>query len=116
MTEDQVVQLLAGSGIAGGLVMLMGRIVMRVAERMIAAIDRVGVKIDDHTTKDLEHHADVREAVARMETRLDEQADWRERSTPVEGVPQTMHERRTPPRGYPAGEYAFKRPGTKGER
>lgn len=73
----------AGVALASVLVYVLYRVLSRVAERWIAALDRVSASVDAHTRVDLEHHAEVREAVVRLETKLDSQQNWRDR-TPTE--------------------------------
>lgn len=73
----------AGVALASVLVYVLYRVLSRVAERWIAALDRVSASVDAHTRVDLEHHAEVREAVVRLETKLDSQQNWRDR-TPAE--------------------------------
>ncbi len=82
MTADDFIKLLGQGGITGALLFILGRVVWRIAERLIQAIDRLGAKVDEHTIKDLEHHAEVRESVTRLEGRIDGILDERER-TPV---------------------------------
>lgn len=78
MTTEQLIQLASNGG--GWAVMLI--LFWKVGERFITAIDRIGVKIDEHTKVDLEHHADVQAAVIRIETIIDERI-----GTPVHGIP-----------------------------
>lgn len=48
MNEIDLIKLLSQSGIAVAALYVLARIVWRVGERMIAAIDRFGVKLDEH--------------------------------------------------------------------
>lgn len=82
-----------GTGLAVVLLILW-RLLMRVAERWIAALDRIASSVDNHTKVDLEHHADVKEAVIRLDAKVDAALDWRER-TPVEPFP-AQPQRREP--------------------
>ncbi len=113
--DPELLKFIGGSGVAGVALFILARVVTRVIDRLIAAVDRIAVKVDDHTAADLASHADLREAIVRIDAKMDGAANERDRMTPVEGVP-IAHEptRRTPPRGVPS-EY-FHRPGTKGER
>lgn len=95
---DSVVTALAQYGLAGVFALVIGWVLYRVGLRMIAALDRLIAKIDEHTKTDVEHHAEVREELIAMRTRIDTVLDI----TPVE-----MPTRR------PAGVYAFRRPATK---
>jgi hypothetical protein len=79
---------------------------VKIADRQAMALDRIAGRVDDHTTKDLEHHAEVKEAVvksmaeldksiARMDAKLDA---W---ATPVEVAEHPSERRRriaTPPK------------------
>ncbi len=44
---------------------------IKVADRQVLAFDRIASRVDDHTAKDLEHHADVKESVVRSMAELD---------------------------------------------
>jgi hypothetical protein len=74
-----------GTGLAVTLLILW-RVIVKIVERWIAALDRIAVAVSEHTKTDLEHHAAVREAVIRLDAKVDAALDWRER-TPVEDVP-----------------------------
>jgi hypothetical protein len=54
----------------------------RRSDRQIAATDRIGVIVNDHTTRDVAAQADVRAAVVRFESKLDTVIQMHER-TPV---------------------------------
>ncbi len=88
MADDQVMQALApvagGGATAAALLLILYKVGSKVFDRMIAALDRVAVSVNDHTAKDLAHHAEVRERVARLETEVRSALDWRDRTTPVE--------------------------------
>ncbi len=114
-----ILKLVGGSGLAGALLL----IIWRVGNAMVGAIDRLGIKVDSHTEKDVEHHGMVRADVAelrgdmrelRAEIGVTREAIARELSwdkTPVFGTP-IIHEekpkRRTPVAGVPT-EYSKKR-------
>ncbi len=83
MTADDL-KLLGGGGFAAALLYLL----YLVGSRMVAALDRVAIKIDAHTAADLASHAELREAIVRVDAKMDGAADQRERAyTPIEGVP-----------------------------
>lgn len=91
-----------GGVVSGALLLILYRVGSRIVERLIAAIDRLATQVTDHTKVDLQHHADVREAIVRVEAKVDAVLDERER-TPVEGFPrpsledsQTRRRTRTP--------------------
>lgn len=86
MTSDDFIKLLGQGGVTAALLFILGKIIWRVADRMITAIDRISAVVAEHTKTDLEHHADVKEVVARMDAKLDATLDWQER-TPVDGPP-----------------------------
>ena len=58
---------LGGGGIAAALLGL----IYLVGMKLVAAIDRIGNKLDEHTKSDVEHHGDVKEAIVRVEAKLD---------------------------------------------
>lgn len=72
---------------------------VRIAERQTLALDRIAGRVDEHTAKDLEHHAEVKEAVIksmaeldRSITRIDAKLDaW---ATPVEVAEHPSERRR----------------------
>jgi hypothetical protein len=88
MTSEDLLSLIAKNGITGGIVVVglyfFGRVVMRVAERLIASIDRLGTKLEEHTAKDLEHHGKVRDAVVELSATMDTIMEL----TPVRGTRQ----------------------------
>jgi len=88
MTQEDLIALIAKNGITGGIVVVglyfFGRVVMRVAERLIASIDRLGAKLEEHTAKDLEHHGKVRDAVVELSATVDTIMEL----TPVRGTRQ----------------------------
>ena len=103
MDESKLIQALGsalgGGVVSGALLLILYKVFSRIAERMIAAIDRIAANVTEHTTKDLEHHAEVREAVVRVETKLDSALDRPTR-------PQRAQRTRTQPNGIrsPRGE------------
>jgi hypothetical protein len=86
----------------------------RLVERQIATIDRVAILVDEHTARDLAAQAEVKQAIVRVEAKVDSALDWRERFTPLEMQAVDPPERRdrikTAPQGYPQG-YRPPRPG-----
>lgn len=99
MDETKLIQVLGGAlgggALAGALLLIVYRMTSRVVERMIAALDRVAVEVRDHTKADLEHHAEVKESVVRLEVKFDSARDWMER---IAGEESTR--RRTSPHGF----------------
>lgn len=101
MDEGKIIQILGGSGAVGAMLLIVYRIASRVAERMIAAIDRISARVDE-----------TRESVVRLEAKVDSALDWRERSAPTEAPSdETEHppgdrrkrsRLRTGPEGHPA--------------
>jgi hypothetical protein len=83
MDQIDVVKLLGQSGIAVTALYVLARIVWRVGERMIAAIDRVGVKIEEHTKADTAalaavsvHVSSLRQDIAVLSGRVDTVIEW----------------------------------------
>jgi hypothetical protein len=115
---DEVVKVLSQYGLGAIFAGIIGWVLYKVGLRMIAAIDRliekidelikrVDNKIDEHTRVDIEHHAEVREELVGMRSRID---------TALELAPVDSPRRSTPPRGVQSGYYAPARPSTKGGR
>lgn len=89
--DADLVKLVTQSGVAVAALVVLAKIVARVGERMILAIDRVSIKIDEHTKTDTLALADVgnqvgalRQDIAVLASRVDTVIDWGER-TPVGG-------------------------------
>jgi hypothetical protein len=108
--DSEAIKLLGEGGLAAALLLL----IYIVGNRMVAAIDRIGVKVDEHTKVDTSYHAAVREELADqhgivmarlegMEVRIDTALDL----TPVRATSRP----KTNPRGVPVG-YRSPRPGT----
>lgn len=107
MNEIDLIKLLSQSGVAVVALWILGRVVWRVGERMIEAIDKVVTKLDEHTAADLKAVADLRQDVAVLNGRVEQVIDWQDR-TPIGGGPL--------PRETPSpGMYSIPRPGTKGK-
>lgn len=87
MTEEAIVKALSsapgGVVLAAALVFVLYKVLSKVADRYIAALDRLSTAVTEHTAIDLKHHAEVRESVVRLETKVDSAIDWRDR-TPSE--------------------------------
>lgn len=64
-----------GGVVSGALLLILYKVGARIVERLIAAIDRIATSVDAHTKIDLEHHAEVREAVVRLEAKFDARHD-----------------------------------------
>jgi hypothetical protein len=97
-----------GVGLAVVFALILYKVASRIAERMIAALDRVAAKVEEHTTKDLEHHAEVREAVVRLEAKLDERLAMWDRSDSFER-PEREHTPPSIPRHTTASEASERR-------
>ena len=104
MNELDIIKPLGQSGVAVIALVILGRVVWRVGERMIAAIDRVTSKLDEHTVADTRALGDLRQDIAVLSSRVDAAIEWQER-TPVGGPP-------TPQQARRPGLYSL-RPGTK---
>ncbi len=88
MDEATIIKALSsapsGVALAAVLVLVLYRVLSRVAERHIAALDRVSIAVSEHTKVDLEHHAEVKEAIVRVGARVDTAFDLRDRSDSFE--------------------------------
>lgn len=91
---DETVKLIAQTGTLGGMVVVslyfLGRVVLKVADRLIAAIDRVSTKMDEHTANETAHVGELRADIAVIRDRLGLGSDD---ETPIPG------RRRTPALG-----------------
>jgi hypothetical protein len=114
--EPDVLKLLGAGGFAVALLYLLYLVGMR----LVAAIDRVATKQDDHTKADLASHAEMRTDIAALHGKLDGMLELGERLTPppmeIPRIEEQQQGRRTPIGGVPIGQYSFQRPGTKGGR
>ena len=101
METADFLKLLGQTGITGVALLVLGRIIYRIGERMIAAIDKVTMKIDEHTKADLVAMSEVREDLATIQIRIDTALDI----TPIRA--QKPPRARTNPEGLPvtAGYY-----------
>ena len=102
-------KLVGGGGIAAALLYLLYLVGMRV----VGALDRVAVKIDDVRAD----NADNRAAIVRMDTKLDVALAGLGIEPAPQAAPQvqpTDVRRNTPARGIATGFYSHVRPGTGG--
>lgn len=111
MEPEVILKALAGGGLAGVLILLIYVIGMRV----VAALDRVVAKLDQHTKEDLASHSELRGEMIGLHAKIDGMLDAADRLTPV-GVEIPESRARTPHRGIAIGGYGPMRPGTKGDR
>jgi hypothetical protein len=80
--DSDIIKLLVSGGFGAALLGL----VYIVGMRMVAALDRVASRLDEHTKTDLEHHAEVKEAVVRMDAKVEAALNEARRMTPAQGV------------------------------
>lgn len=110
MSDLDLVKLLGQGGITITALGVLAVLLWRIGNRMIAAIDRVGLKVEEHTKTDIAAHgglgvqfgvlreevqrtgADMQRDLAVLASRVDAALDWSER-TPVGAEPRT-HPRR----------------------
>lgn len=107
-------QLVGGGAVAGALVFVLWKVLSKVADRFILALDALSTRITEHTTKDLEHHAEVKASVVRLEGKMDGILDWQERTPVEQSIPRPSSRERTGPVRTVEGEYGPGRPGTGG--
>ena len=94
MTEDQVVSLLVQGGIGATALAMLGKITLKVADRMIGAIDALSKEARDTGKATVEALSSLTERLSRLEGKVEVlSADW-----PQE---QAIHRERTRP---PAAE------------
>ena len=85
MDEQKLLGLLGQGGLGAVLI----AIIWVIGNRFIAAMDKLVDKIDAHHTKDTEHHAEVEQGLAKLQTRIDvivERGDRDRISTPALGI------------------------------
>jgi len=87
MDSDNIIKLIGGGGALVGALYILAKVLFRIGERMIAAIDRIGQKVDDHTKADIAAQTEVKEAIAGFDAKLEEVLAGRQRLTPIQGVP-----------------------------
>lgn len=95
---------LAGQGgitlvIVGAFVWL----VRQVGLALVASINNLDKRIDEHTKLDLAHHAQVKSAIDRLDGKIDGILDQADRFTPVQEIPREMS-RPVRARSEPGGE------------
>lgn len=78
------------------LLLILWRVLRGIVERWIVTLDRVATEVREHTKADLEHHAEVKTSIVRLETKFDSQRDWIAQLAGEE--PSTR--RRTNPHGF----------------
>ncbi len=130
MNEIDLLKLLGQGGITLVALIVLGRIVFRIGERMVVALDRIGSKLDDHTRADTDAIHGLRQDVAVLSSRVETAIAWSDR-TPVEmagpqtppfGVPQTpppLRRDASAPTQVPretSGQYSYRRPAGSGGR
>lgn len=104
MESSAVQTILAQYGLAGLFAVIIGWVLYRVGLRLIAALDRLVAKLDEHTTTDVEWHGRVERSIVALQSRVDTIAEL----TPVE-IP--FGRKPTPP---PGAVYSIHRPRTRG--
>lgn len=105
MDTTELLKLLGQGGITAALLFVVGKLLWKIGERMITAIDKLGEKIDLHTQADvkalialteriqgLESHTAYLATMVKSKTRerldqLENQLQREHRSTPIHGVP-----------------------------
>lgn len=113
MNDLDLIKLLGQGGITVTALGIVGVLLWRIGNRMIAAIDRVAAKLEEHTTTDVAAHgglgvqfaalreevrissADVQRDLAVLASRVDTAIDWSER-TPVGSEPRPRQQARRP--------------------
>lgn len=115
---------IGGGVVAGALILVLWRVLSRVADRFIAALDKIAASVSEHTKVDLEHHAKVHEEVVRLGARVDGIVEERARRdewdddtplTPVDSPRAIERERSRALRVVkPRGTYSLRKP-TNGE-
>jgi hypothetical protein len=55
----------------GGIFVALITLIYFVGMKLVSAIDKIGDKLDAHTKTDVEHHGEVKEAIVRVEAKLD---------------------------------------------
>jgi hypothetical protein len=85
--DSKLVAMLSNAlGTGGGLavaMLVLWRVLSRMVERWIAALDRISDRVDVHTRTDQEYHAEVKEEIIRLAAKFDE----RHRERTPESIP-----------------------------
>lgn len=136
MTDVEIVKLLGSGGIAVVALVILARIVGKIGDRMILAIDKIGEKVDvfgskleDHTRTDVASISELRQDVAVIDGRIQQfQTDWADALTPVTRArvddareepwrPAPEPERHRPAKPErPSGEYSVRPPSERDAR
>jgi hypothetical protein len=105
MENADYFKLLGQSGIAVVALLVLGRIVHRIGERLIASVDKMIEKLDEHTKADLAAMAEVRADLEAIQVRIDTALDL----TPIRTKQQRA---KTNPHGVPVqtGYYPPRKP------
>ena len=99
MEDNQIIGIIGQGGIAGALIL----VIYKIGSKLVEVIEKLGTKVDDHTTKDLAAMSAVREDLAALDAKIDVIADL----TPIRGVRQT---RAASQPGAQAGYYSPRKP------
>lgn len=67
----ETVKAIGSGGVAAALLAL----IYVVGMKLVAAVDKIGTKLDEHTKTDIEHHSETKEAIVRVEAKLDARAN-----------------------------------------
>lgn len=101
MDNPEFLKLLGQGGITVVALLFLGRIVQRIGERLIEAVDKLRGEVTEHTKADLAAHAEVRADLEGLHVRIDTAMDL----TPV----RTKQRAKTNPHGV-AGYYPPRKP------
>lgn len=108
MSETEVfAEIAKGAGlgmIALAALLILGRVVARIGERMIQAIDKVSTRIDEHSKEDIGAIGDLSERIARLEGKIDIAMEF----TPVENA--RARRAKSEPGGARSGYYGPRKP------
>jgi len=80
MFDDSMLKMI---GAAGGFVVMLAAflwLVRFVGRAIVDELKALRSDVKDHTTKDLEHHAEVKEAIVRLEGKIDGVLEERDRA------------------------------------
>jgi hypothetical protein len=102
MENADYFKLLGQSGIAVVALLVLGRVVHRIGERLIDSVDRLIAKLDEHTKADLAAQAEVRADLEAIQVRIDTAMDL----TPI----RSKQRAKTNPLGVPSGYYPPRKP------
>lgn len=75
MDEATLIKVLSslpgGVALAAVLVLVLYRVMIKVIDRSIAALDRVATAVDKHTEVDIAHHNKTNESIIRLDAKID---------------------------------------------